>query len=264
MSARLDSIAEKLDDAAMGQRAIAQLSIDTPLSIADAYRVQNLLVERRLARGERRVGVKLGFTSRAKMIQMGVDDLIWGQLTDAMLVGDGSHLALAEFIHPRAEPEIAFLIGERLSGEVNEEQALAAVRSVAPALEIIDSRYSDFKFNLADVIADNCSSAALVVGAWRPLPGNIGNLDVRLEIDGQPAQAGSTAAILGHPARALVAAARLVAQAGLALEPGWVVMAGAATAAETLRPGMRVRVTVDGIGGAAFSCDEVPREKQGR
>ena len=264
MSSPLASIAEKLDDAATGQRAIAQLSIDTPLSVADAYRIQNLLVERRLARGERRVGVKLGFTSRAKMIQMGVHDLIWGQLTDAMLVGDGGHLALEEFIHPRAEPEIAFLIGARLSGEVNEEQALAAVRSVAPALEIIDSRYSDFKFNLADVIADNCSSAALVVGAWQPLPGNIGNLDVLLEIDGQLAQCGSTAAILGHPVRALVAAARLVAQAGLALEPGWVVMAGAATAAETLRSGMRVRATVGGIGGATFSCDEAPREKQGR
>jgi len=264
VSSPLASIAEKLDDAATGQRAIAQLSIDTPLSVADAYRVQNLLVERRLARGERRVGVKLGFTSHAKMIQMGVHDLIWGQLTDAMLVGNGGHLALAEFIHPRAEPEIAFLIGARLSGEVNEEQALAAVRSVAPALEIIDSRYSDFKFNLADVIADNCSSAALVVGAWQPLPGNIGNLDVLLEIDGQLAQCGSTAAILGHPVRALVAAARLVAQAGLALEPGWVVMAGAATAAETLRSGMRVRATVGGIGGATFSCDEAPREKQGR
>ena len=264
MSARLDSMAEKLDDAAIGQRPIAQLSIDTALSVADAYRVQNLLVKRRLARGEKRVGVKLGFTSRAKMIQMGVHDLIWGQLTDAMLVGDGGHLALEEFIHPRAEPEIAFLIGERLTGELSEQTALAAVRSVAPALEIIDSRYSDFKFNLADVIADNCSSAALVVGAWQPLPGDIDNLDVLLEIDGQPAQSGSTADILGHPVRALVAAARLVAQAGLELEPGWVVMAGAATAAETLRPGMRVRATVGGIGGATFSCDEAPREKQGR
>lgn len=264
MSAGLDSIAEKLDGAATGQRAIAQLSIDTPLSVADAYRVQQRLIERRLARGETRVGVKLGFTSRAKMIQMGVHDLIWGQLTDAMIVGDGAHLALKAFIHPRAEPEIAFLIGQRLAGELNEEQALAAVRSVAPALEIIDSRYSDFKFNLADVIADNCSSAALVLGPWQPLPGDIGNLAVLLEIDGRPAQSGSTAAILGHPARALVAAARLVADAGFALEPGWIVMAGAATAAEHLRPGMRVCVTVERLGRASFSCNGVPSEKQGR
>lgn len=254
MSASLELIAARLDAAATRQRAIAQLSIDTPLSVADAYRVQQQVIARRLERGERRIGVKLGFTSRAKMIQMGVHDLIWGQLTDAMLVADGGQLALDAFIHPRAEPEIAFLVGRRLTGDVTESEALAAVRSIAPALEIIDSRYADFKFNLADVIADNCSSAALVVGPWQTLPGDISNLGVSLEIGGRAAQSGSTSAILGHPARALVAAARLVAEAGLTLEAGWIVMAGAATAAEPLQPGMQVRATVDGLGSASFSC----------
>jgi 2-oxo-3-hexenedioate decarboxylase len=125
---------------------------------------------------------------------------------------------------------------------------------MAPALEIIDSRYANFKFNLADVIADNCSSAALVVGPWQSPTIDCGDLAVTLEIDGRTAQSGSTEAILGHPLRALVAAARLVAEAGLVLEPGWIVMAGAATAAEPLQPGMRVRALIKGLGSVGFSC----------
>lgn len=216
----VEDLASRLDRAEQQRRPIAQLSRESQLTVEDAYAVQRSLIERRRARGERIVGVKLGFTSRAKMEQMGVSDLIWGWLTSGMLLDEGAELNPSRYIHPRVEPEIAFFLGQRLAGPVTEAQALAAVAAVAPALEVIDSRYADFKFNLADVVADNCSSASFVVGPRRPPDGSLDDLAVTLEIDGRVAQRGSTAEILGSPLLALTNAARLAGAAGLALEPG--------------------------------------------
>src|SRR6266545_60736 len=105
----------------------------------------------------------------------------------------------------------ASVLGEPLGGTVTPLAAMRALAGVAPALEVIDSRYRDFRFSLPDVVADNCSAAAIVVGPWAdPTAVDLANLGLLLEIDGKVAQVGSTAAILGHPVRSLVAAARLV------------------------------------------------------
>ncbi len=239
-----------LDRAALEAKAVPQFG--EALDLETAYRVQAALMARRFARGERRVGMKLGFTSKAKMAQMGVKDLIWGTLTDAMLLADGGRLEMARFIHPRVEPEIAFLLAKPLVGLVSPEQAVAAVAAVAPAMEIIDSRYAAFKFSLSDVVADNSSSAALVIGPWRDDFGELNHLPMRLLFDDEVVQAGSSEAILGDPVEALVAAARLAAMHGHVLQPGEIVLAGAATAAEALRPGVQVRVEADGLGTAGF------------
>ena len=131
--------------------------------------------------------------------------------------------------------------------------ALAAVDGVASAMEIIDSRYKNFKFSLEDVVADNASSSSFVVGPWCRPDSNLDNLGMVMEFNGRPVQIGSSAAILGHPVRSLVAAARLTSEAGEKLEAGWIVMAGGATAAEALRPGINVRNTVEGLGSVSFN-----------
>ncbi|MCA3847424.1 MAG: 4-oxalocrotonate decarboxylase, partial [Burkholderia sp.] len=105
----LDRLAARVDDAARHAEAIAQLTTGAVFSLDEAYVIQRASIERRIDRGETMAGVKLGFTSRAKMIQMGVDSLIWGWLTDTMLEEDGGHVALDRFIHPRVEPEVCFL-----------------------------------------------------------------------------------------------------------------------------------------------------------
>jgi 2-oxo-3-hexenedioate decarboxylase len=250
----LAQIAATLDRAAAEARAVPQLA--TPLTLEQSYQVQAASLARRYARGERRVGIKMGFTSRAKMAQMGVSEMIWGRLTDTMLVEDGGRIARSRFVHPRVEPEIAFLLKKPLAGRVTPAAALAAVEAVAPALEIIDSRYENFKFSLTDVVADNSSSSAFVVGAWASPAIDLANLGLLLELDGVPKQIGSTAAILGHPLRSLVAAARLVAQAGETLEAGDVVLAGGATAAEALAPGMHVRAVAEELGDVEFSVGD--------
>jgi 2-oxo-3-hexenedioate decarboxylase len=249
----ISKLAKTVDDAARNARAIPQISNKTDITVEEGYAIQAAAFQRRLARGETQVGVKMGFTSRAKMIQMGLNDMIWGRLSDAMLVEDGGGISLANYVHPRVEPEVAFLLGAPLNGAVSAAEAMLAVEAVAPAIEIIDSRYKNFKFSLADVIADNCSSSGFVLGAWQNLGANLSNLGMILEVNGRPVQIGSSAAILGHPARSLAAAARLSSEAGEPLQAGWIVMAGGATAAEALAPGNSVRNVVQELGFTGFS-----------
>jgi 2-oxo-3-hexenedioate decarboxylase len=253
MAADINGLATKLDEAQQKAKAIPQI---TGISVDEGYAIQLAAFQRRLARGEKKTGMKMGFTSRAKMIQMGVDDMIWGRLSSGMLVEDGGEISFKDYVHPRVEPEVAFLLGERLEGPVTAAQAMAAIEAVAPAIEIIDSRYRNFKFSWADVVADNCSAAGYVIGAWQNLDADLSNLGMILEFDGRPVQIGSSAAILGHPVRSLAAAARLSSEAGEPLEPGWIVMAGGATAAEALTPGVHVRLTVEDLGTVSFSVKD--------
>ncbi|MFD9127293.1 2-keto-4-pentenoate hydratase [Kitasatospora sp. NPDC059571] len=246
---RAAELAARLDEAARSRTATAQLAAAAGADTDDAYAVQAALVERRLARGERAVGLKMGLTSHAKMAQMGVSEVIWGRLTDAMDVPDGGSVDTADYIHPRVEPEVAFLMARDVEpGDAFED----AVAAVAPALELIDSRYADFRFSLPDVIADNTSAAAFTVGPWQPLPAGLADLPVRLEIDGETVESGSTAAILGDPRRAFEEAVRLADRSGVRLREGWVLLAGAATAAVPLRPGAAVRAVVEGLGTASL------------
>lgn len=251
--ADIAALARRLDEAARSAKPIAQLSGSEKLTLEDAYAIQREAIALRVARGERRIGVKMGFTSRAKIAQMGVSDLIWGRLTDAMVVEDGGAISRSAFVHPRVEPELAFLLKRPLAGRITSLQALAAVEAAAPAMEIIDSRYERFKFSHIDVVADNSSSSGFVTGSWRRPDLDFSNLGLVMSFNGSPVQIGSTAAILGDPLRSLVAAARFAAEAEEPLQPGWIVMAGGATEAQALSAGAWVEIEVQHLGRAAFS-----------
>lgn len=248
--ADLQALAERLDEAQRLARATPQL--EDSISITEAYEVQRALLQRRYARGERRVGIKMGFTSRAKMVQMGVSEMIWGRLTDGMLIEDGGIVDFNRYVHPRVEPEIAFILKRDLPGIVTPAGAAAAVEAIAPALEIIDSRYKNFKFSVTDVVADNSSSSSFVIGSWSAPSTNVSNVGMLMSLNGQLRQIGSSAAILGNPLRSLVAAARLASEAGEPLLAGDIIMAGGATAAEALAPGDHVHLEVQGMGLVEF------------
>ena len=248
------TLAETVDTAAMTATAIPQLTgAHADMAVEDAYSIQARSIDRRLGRGEKLIGVKMGLTSRAKMAQVGVDEVIWGRLTDKMLLEEGGSLSKSAFVHPRAEPEIAFLMGKQLTGNVTALEAMAAVEAIAPAIEFIDSRYQNFKFTLPDVVADNSSSSGFIVGDWFPPDTNVDNLGIVLEEDGRAVQVGSTAAILGAPVRSLVAAAKMVAQSGMTLEPGMIVLAGGATAAHPMKAGTTVRAVFQNLGQVSIS-----------
>lgn len=240
-------------DAAQSSRAPTRQPSEQ-LSVADAYRVQHSLLGLRERRGEQVSGVKLGFTSAAKMAQMGVSEIILGRLTDAMRVLAGAEVELGDLIHPRIEPEVAFRLARDVDLDDPTAQVEASVDAVAPALEIIDSRYDDFRFNLSDVIADNTSAAGFVVGPWRDLraSGELGNRAVRLTCDGRDRATGSTAAILGHPLRVLEAMLVLARRHRVPLRAGQVILAGAATEAVPFGPGC-FEVHVAGVGSVSVA-----------
>lgn len=246
-------MAQILDRAAKDAKPVAQLSHQHPFSEDDAYAIQKLSIEQRFERGEKLIGLKMGFTSRAKMEQMGVHDLIWGRLTDDMLISAGGDTPFGKYIHPRAEPEICFRVAKTIDKPLTLEACKAYIDAVAPATEIIDSRYENFKFSLEDVVADNCSSTGFVVGEWQSPEIDLSDLKIELIIDGETVQSGNSNAILGNPWESVMEASRCCNKYGQTIPAGSYLMAGAATSAVYLEPGQRVRTIVEKLGEVDFS-----------
>jgi 2-keto-4-pentenoate hydratase len=215
------------------------------LGIGDAYAIQEAGIQLRLENGERVIGGKLGFTSRAMQQAMGVDHPNYGWLTDAMLIHDGV-VPLDQLIHPKAEPEIAFLLGADLPPPVSTEQALAATAAVLPCLEVVDSRYVDFRFRAFDNIADNSSAGFLALGAPSPPDGlRLDLLGVTVWVDGALRFTAAGAAALDHPAGAV---AWMANHCRRGLKAGDLVISGGLTPPVDLPPGAVVTAEFDRIG----------------
>ncbi|MEV6648252.1 fumarylacetoacetate hydrolase family protein [Amycolatopsis sp. NPDC051371] len=231
------------------------LSEDWPgLDVDTAYAIQDEALRLRRARGETLVGLKLGLTSRAKQQRMGIDSPLLAWLTDAMVLPAG--VPVPSLIHPRAEPELVFVLGRRLAGPgVTAATALAAVDRVYGGIEVIDSRYTDYRFTLPDAVADNGSSAYFSVGPVGLPPSSLDlSLEAALlEVDGQIVDTATGAAVQGHPAEALALAANALGARGLALEPGWLVLTGGMTDAVPVRPGSRVAAHFSHLGSITLS-----------
>lgn len=249
MTNNLSKIAATLDHARSTATAVAQL--DSDLSLDDAYAIQSFILQERIAAGETYVGPKLGFTSRSKMEQMGVSDVIVGFLTKEMEHDSKRELDLDGLIHPRIEPELVFRLREKVEVRAGDTpQSLARrirenVDAVAVGMEVIDSRYQDFKFSLSDVVADNTSAAKFVVGQWQDFPRELGNLAVELHIDGEQVESSTTNAILGDPLDAFDQLASMTLRYGFKLPAGGTILAGAMTAAHWLKPGQSIEVRVE-------------------
>lgn len=247
-----NKIAEKLDHAALHHEAIDQISTENKMKLEEAYAIQSISIARRYLRGDHRIGLKMGFTSKAKMEQMGVHDLIWGRLTDKMKIKEGEAIDLRNYIHPRVEPEIAFLLNDAQLDLFTVETVQHKVTSVAIAIEVIDSRYKNFKFSLEDVVADNCSSAGFVIGQWHDSSSKIEGIDMKITIDNEIIHEGNSNAIMGNPWESLVAALRLAKENGEALGAGDIILAGAATPAEYLKPNQSISAEATGLGTVSF------------
>lgn len=253
--AGISSLAERLDSSQRLRNTIRDDRLFDGLTLGAAYRVQHALIERRMLRHDPVVGLKLGFTSQAKMQQMGVHSPILGTLTASMQVHDGATVHLNRFIHPRIEPEVAFRLSRDVEPDASLTTLLDSVDAVAPALEIIDSRFEGFSFTLSSVVADNTSAAGFAVGAWQPFGLNtpLKNLAVQMIVADQMAAIGSTAAILGDPLRIFPLLLQTAREHGFALPAGSIILAGAATAAVPLTPGL-AEARVAGLGRVAITA----------
>lgn len=252
--------AQHLDAARRRGEPMRQLTERWPhLDLPHAEAIQRVGFALRQEAGEAFVGWKMGLTSVAKMQQVGVHAPIRGRLGSETAVPDEGSLATAGFCHPRVEPEIAFVIGRDVEGTPAAATILDAVDLILPALEVIDSRYQNFRFTLVDVIADNTSAARYVLGGPGLSPAELRARGVRLadlgvvfEVDGAIAHTASAAAILEGPEHALAALQRSLAAEGNGLRRGDVVLAGAATAAVPLQGKRYVRASVEALGTASL------------
>lgn len=248
----VSSVAEELLRCEAERRDRDKFTDEWPeLDLATGYEIQTETLRRRLARGESITGVKLGLTSKAKQERMGVDTPLVAWVTDTMVLAPGDSVPQAALIHPRLEPEIVFVMKDRLEGPgVTAEDALQAVGRVHGGAEVIDSRYRDFKFTAADVVADNASSGAYVLGDESFAVDEIDLVAeaVDVVVDGEVVHSGTGGDVLGHPAAALALAVNDLAARGLAIEPGWVVLTGGITDAVHTPPGAVVEMRFSTLG----------------
>ncbi len=227
-----------------------------PVDVAGAYAVQEINTRFWQASGRRIVGRKAGLTAKAVQAQLGVDQPDFGVLFDDMAVADGGMLDPAKCLQPKAEAEIAFVLGADLpSATTTPDQVAAAVASVHPAIEIVDSRIIDWKITFADTVADNGSSAFFVLARdGKPIDGlDLYTTGMVLEVNGAIASTGVSAAVLGHPLNAAAWLAQTLATRGEPLKAGDIVLAGALGPMVALNPGDHVVARFGGLGSCSFT-----------
>ncbi|WP_300017552.1 fumarylacetoacetate hydrolase family protein [Pseudonocardia sp.] len=253
MAVNTTELAARLSKAVADRTAIDQLSDDNPgLDLAAGYSVQRLLRED----AGPLAGWKLGVTSRAKQAQVGVSSPIYGFLAGVNALDLGEPLDTSTLIQPRCEPEIVFVIGRDLSGpHVTAADVIAASSGVAVGIEVLDSRYRDYRFTMADVVADNTSAGRFVVGTPVPPVGiDLRLVGVVLEKNGELVATASGAASLGHPAAAVAWMVRTMNADGEGLCAGEVVLSGGLTAAVPVAPDDVVVASIDRLGTVELGC----------
>lgn len=245
-------LAEHLENAELQREAVRKITDEYPdMDWDDAYAIQDAIRARKEARGTRIAGLKMGLTSFAKMRQMGVSDPVYGFLTDYGACMDGAAIDTGALIHPKVEAEIAFVLKAPLRGPgCHIGDVLAATDFVVPAVEVIDSRYENFRFDLKSVIADNTSSARFVVGGThRGAEGlDLKNLGVVLERNGEVVATAAGAAVLGHPANSVAMLANMLGARGRELPAGTFIMTGGVTEAIAVAAGDNITVRYQHLG----------------
>jgi 2-oxopent-4-enoate hydratase len=254
--------ADRLASAERQRRPMEPLTQLFPdLSLIDAYRIQQMNVSRRLRRGERVVGHKVGLTAKAMQDLFGVREPDYGHLLDTMIHDARRPLDLSELIDPQIEIEPAFVLGRRLTGaKLVVDDVLAATEYVTVCFEVIDSRITDWRIKIQDTVADNGSSARVILGSQKVKPAALalGNLETVLEVDGVAIETGNTGAILGHPANGVAWLANALAQYGVALEAGEIVLPGTCTRSCRIAGHRRVKGRIAGLGEVSIALENAP------
>ena len=254
--ATIEKLAEHLENAELQAYEVTKITDDYPnMTFTDATDVQWEIRRRKMSRGHKVVGMKMGLTSWAKMKQMGVEMPCYGFLADYFSLPDGAQVPFDELIHPKVEAEIAFVTNKELSGKnLTVEEVLAATELVVPAVEIIDSRYKDFKFDLTSVQADNSSSTRFVVGSHAAKPEDFdwSTIGVVMQKNGEIIELGAGAAVLDHPAASVAMLATMLAERDEVIPAGTFIMTGGITAAVLVEKGDSIVVRYQGLGAVTM------------
>jgi 2-oxopent-4-enoate hydratase len=256
-----------LDDGTVGQLAasLRRAEIDRvpgpppsglhpDMTLADAYAIQQAYTAIRLGEGATQVGRKVGATNPVIQRLFGVDQPDYGVLFDDMILADGARVTRSGLIQPRVEVEIAFILARALRGpRVTPPDVLLATAALVPCFEIIDSRIEDWRITFLDTVADNGSSARVVLGDRVVPPAGIDMrlLGVVLERNGEVVDTGAGAAALGNPAAAVAWLANTLDWYGEGLEADQIVLPGALTTAVPAEAGDHFEGHFAGLGRVA-------------
>ncbi|TCJ95552.1 2-keto-4-pentenoate hydratase [Nocardia alba] len=250
-------LAAELARAELDRVAVSPLVDRYPdIDVVDAYEIQLLNIQRRLRSGAKVIGHKVGLSSKAMQQMMGVDEPDYGHLLADMEVFEDIPVDTTEFLLPRVEVEVGFILGADLPGQdCTEADVLAATVAYAPSIELIDSRITDWKIGLADTISDNASSAGWVLGKDRVAPTDVDitAIDAVLTRNGETIAEGRSDAVLGNPVIAVAWLARKVASFGVRLKAGDIVLPGSCTRAIDARPGDAFHAEFSGLGSVRLN-----------
>jgi 2-keto-4-pentenoate hydratase len=228
------------------------------IDVVDAYEIQLINIRQRVAAGARVIGHKVGLSSEAMQKMMNVDEPDYGHLLDEMQVHEDKPVTSANYLYPRVEVEVGFILADDLPGAgCTEDDVLAATAAFAPAIELIDTRITDWKIKLCDTIADNASSAGFVLGEARVSPADVDitGIESVLTRNGEVVAKGRSDAVLGNPVTAVAWLARKVESFGVRLKAGDIVLPGSCTRAIDVRPGDNFVAEFDGLGSVRLSFE---------
>lgn len=254
MRDQIVEIAKILRDAEKNAKPCSPPSEKYELNDQVAYGVQKYNIDIKIKNGQRIIGRKVGLTSEAIQSWLGVDRPDFGTLTDDMLVGNGGSFPATRLMQPRAEAEIAFVMGRDLLGPTIVNDVIRATDYVLPAIEIIDSRIADWKISFFDTVADNASSGLFVLG---DRPTRLADIDLTLagmwlKKNGRIVSTGAGAACLGSPLKAIAWLANTLDKLGTPIRKGDIILSGALGPVTPLVAGDHIQCAISKLGGASF------------
>jgi 2-oxo-hept-3-ene-1,7-dioate hydratase len=246
--------AQMLRTAEQTREPVKQLSTTWPgITFEDAYAIQNLVQQKKMAEGRKLIGHKVGLTSKAMQRSSQIDEPDYGHLLDDMVIADGAKVPHERFCIPRVEVELAFVLNKPLRGPgVRLTDVLNATEYVVPALEIVDARVQNPR-KIFDTIADNGAAAGIVMGGRpvRPMDVDLRWVGGIMYVNGEIEETGLAAGVLGHPAMGVAWLANKLTEHGVALEAGHIVLAGSFTRVIFARKGDTVHGDFGPLGGVA-------------
>lgn len=249
---RIKALADMLLKAEQTRQPMGPITESDPgITVDEAYSIQLRVMELKKAAGQVVVGKKIGLTSLAMQAMLGVNEPDYGHILNGMVVMEGEKIPAGDLIAPRIEGEIAFVLKEDLKGPgVTVTDVLRCSEGVVPALEIVDSRIRDWKIKLPDTVADNASSALIVLGGvLTPAQAfDLRTVGMVMEKNGEVLGTAAGAAVLGHPAQAVAWLANKLSAYGIVLRKGEVVLSGALAAAAPISAGDFFRTDFGSLG----------------
>ena len=252
---KIQQYGDELYDSLMSRVAIDPLTNrEADITIEDAYQIQLRMIERRLQQGEKVVGKKIGVTSKVVMDMLGVNQPDFGHLLSGMVFNEGEAVDTSKMIAPRAEAEVAFILGRDLTGPgVTAADVFRATDCVMPCFEIVDSRIKDWKIKIQDTVADNASCGVFTLGGTRKSPCDLDLALAGMVLDknGEIISTSCGAAVQGSPVNAVAWLANTLGRLGITLKAGDVILSGSQSPLVPVKAGDSLHCSVGGLGSTS-------------